>query len=394
LKTFNETLNEAVLYSFGRVLAGYDAFAQHTVLLEVGRLIREYLSEEGFDLPDLASTDDLPDLLEYFKKQGFMDSVGIQSTDKGMQAELGNLYGYDAYVKLSKVNDNPFLSCPLNAVVMSVADDHEKALVLREKTFSVESKTVTSVEELVDRSTEEGETDSLVIENYRLLRIAAERSEQLEASLLREREATEALRGEVDTGRLREQMLLSAVNEVKVLQGLLPICSHCKRIRSDDGYWAQIEHYITDHSEATFTHGICGDCYDEFYSEYGIENDDGIATWATPSGRIRVLTDMSRDTTIAKIGTGADMADRIAALDRMYTKHTTANILWDLRGTRVASAARLDDEEVERDSNYIIRRILSSNAQSAAKRRKTAFVFDSDADVVGAYARRTAEIYR
>jgi hypothetical protein len=94
------------------------------------------------------------------------------------------------------------------------------------------------------------------------------------------------------------------------------------------------------------------------------------------------------------MGDGADMGDRIAALDRMYSKETTANILWDLRAIEVESAERFDDEEVELDSNYIIKRILSGNAKSAAKRRKTAFVFDSNAEVVGAYARRTAEIYR
>jgi len=54
--------------------------------------------------------------------------------------------------------------------------------------------------------------------------------------------------------------LQAALAEVKQLSGLLPICAWCKRIRDDEGDWQQIETYITIHSEADFTHGICPDC--------------------------------------------------------------------------------------------------------------------------------------
>lgn len=49
-------------------------------------------------------------------------------------------------------------------------------------------------------------------------------------------------------------------DDLKVLQGLLPICSYCKKIRDVDGYWEQIERYIAARSEADFTHGMCPDC--------------------------------------------------------------------------------------------------------------------------------------
>jgi hypothetical protein len=54
--------------------------------------------------------------------------------------------------------------------------------------------------------------------------------------------------------------LQAALAEVKQLSGLLPICAWCKRIRNNEGEWQQIEEYITVHSEADFTHGICPDC--------------------------------------------------------------------------------------------------------------------------------------
>jgi phosphoserine phosphatase RsbU/P len=56
--------------------------------------------------------------------------------------------------------------------------------------------------------------------------------------------------------------LEEALSRVKRLQGLLPICSYCKRIRNDGNYWQQVESYIAEHSEAAFTHGVCPHCYE------------------------------------------------------------------------------------------------------------------------------------
>jgi hypothetical protein len=61
--------------------------------------------------------------------------------------------------------------------------------------------------------------------------------------------------------------LQTALQEVKALSGLLPICAHCKHVRDDQGYWQRIETYIQDHSEATFTHGICDACLQKHYPE-------------------------------------------------------------------------------------------------------------------------------
>jgi hypothetical protein len=61
--------------------------------------------------------------------------------------------------------------------------------------------------------------------------------------------------------------LQNAVVKIKTLRGLLPICSNCKKIRDDKGYWKQIESYIREHSEAEFTHSICPKCEKIFYPE-------------------------------------------------------------------------------------------------------------------------------
>jgi hypothetical protein len=70
--------------------------------------------------------------------------------------------------------------------------------------------------------------------------------------------------------------LEEAMNQVKQLQGFLPICASCKKIRDDKGYWQQIEQYIGDHSEATFSHGICPECKRKLYAEiYSKKGEDG-----------------------------------------------------------------------------------------------------------------------
>ncbi len=58
-----------------------------------------------------------------------------------------------------------------------------------------------------------------------------------------------------------------ALTEVKTLKGFLPICSSCKKIRNDKGYWQAVEQYIKEHSDAEFTHGICPDCMKKLYGE-------------------------------------------------------------------------------------------------------------------------------
>jgi DNA-binding response OmpR family regulator len=58
--------------------------------------------------------------------------------------------------------------------------------------------------------------------------------------------------------------LLDLQAEVHQLQGMLPICSYCKRIRNDDNLWTQVEAYVSQHSNADFTHGICPQCEDKY----------------------------------------------------------------------------------------------------------------------------------
>ncbi len=62
--------------------------------------------------------------------------------------------------------------------------------------------------------------------------------------------------------------LQQALKEIRKLSGLLPICMYCKKIRDDHGYWAQIEAYLSEHSEALFSHGICPECFQRLYPDH------------------------------------------------------------------------------------------------------------------------------
>ncbi len=62
--------------------------------------------------------------------------------------------------------------------------------------------------------------------------------------------------------------LQEALRHIKVLQGLLPICMYCHRIRTDPRSWQRLEGYLSDHADVTFTHGICPDCFDKQQDEF------------------------------------------------------------------------------------------------------------------------------
>ncbi len=81
----------------------------------------------------------------------------------------------------------------------------------------------------------------------------------------------ETTKQEAEIHRLKNVELQAALEKVKLLSGLLPICASCKNIRDDQGYWHQIEVYIQKHSEADFSHSICPDCVHRLYPEYAID---------------------------------------------------------------------------------------------------------------------------
>jgi hypothetical protein len=81
------------------------------------------------------------------------------------------------------------------------------------------------------------------------------------------RDITDQVRVQQEREELIRQ-LQKALAQVKTLTGLLPICSSCKRVRDDQGYWHQVESYVRDHSHAEFSHSICPDCAAKLYPDF------------------------------------------------------------------------------------------------------------------------------
>lgn len=86
------------------------------------------------------------------------------------------------------------------------------------------------------------------------------------------RDITERKQAEEEREKMISQ-LQAALDNIKTLKGLLPICANCKKIRDDKGYWNQIEAYVRDHSDAEFSHSICPDCAKILYPEISLKAD-------------------------------------------------------------------------------------------------------------------------
>ncbi|MBU0982242.1 MAG: tetratricopeptide repeat protein [candidate division Zixibacteria bacterium] len=81
---------------------------------------------------------------------------------------------------------------------------------------------------------------------------------------------TESAKKEAEIHRLKNIELQKALDSVKLLSGLLPICASCKNVRDDSGYWNQIEDFIHDHSEAEFSHSLCPTCARKLYPNLAV----------------------------------------------------------------------------------------------------------------------------
>ncbi len=72
--------------------------------------------------------------------------------------------------------------------------------------------------------------------------------------------------------------LKNAREEIYNLRGIIPVCASCHKVRDDNGYWDQVERYISKHSHAQFSHSVCPDCIEKLYPEYAKDINNGLGT--------------------------------------------------------------------------------------------------------------------
>lgn len=101
--------------------------------------------------------------------------------------------------------------------------------------------------------------------------------EELSLRTVREGAQDYLIKGQTDANLMTRAIRYAierkeAQSNIKALHGLLPICSACKKIRDDTGYWNRLEEYITDHSEAVFNHSMCPECFEVHYPDFVKKN--------------------------------------------------------------------------------------------------------------------------
>jgi len=138
--------------------------------------------------------------------------------------------------------------------------------------------------------------DALVVQQYSAVLVAKleEKNTELQQALEETRRAHKQIQElNVDLDRRVQERtaelaktnaeLTTSLAEVKQLNGLLPICSYCKKIRDDKNYWDSVEHYITRHTNSNFSHGICPECYEKHVTPMLKELDIEAAPRSDPS---------------------------------------------------------------------------------------------------------------
>ncbi|MBN2103783.1 response regulator [bacterium] len=90
---------------------------------------------------------------------------------------------------------------------------------------------------------------------------------QLSESFKKVKEQKQQLQDQNQLLEKKQTELQQALENIKTLRGLIPICVHCKKVRDDEGFWKQVETYVSEHSLATFSHGLCPACMKEHYPD-------------------------------------------------------------------------------------------------------------------------------
>lgn len=176
---FRRALYEAYVYGLGRTLSLYDPASVRLLVRELGRRIREYLEEVGYDLGGADTPDEvLRRTIHFFVSHGFVDLEVVHWEGDVIQAQWRKLLGLRAYERLVASGAEPFLSCPLNAVIHDGLAAFGKSFETLKHRFDLEKGEVESWEAVVDAPAEAA-AQPLSLDRERLLAVEREQSRQL-----------------------------------------------------------------------------------------------------------------------------------------------------------------------------------------------------------------------
>jgi PAS domain S-box-containing protein len=110
--------------------------------------------------------------------------------------------------------------------------------------------------------------DGAILHMYHLCRPILNEQKEYLGRRVSNRDITDRKLAETERERMITE-LQGALEQIKTLKGIVPICSDCKKVRDDKGYWEQVESYVQRHSDAQFSHGLCPDCVEKYFPKYG-----------------------------------------------------------------------------------------------------------------------------
>ncbi|MDC0666570.1 sensor histidine kinase [Nannocystis radixulma] len=176
---FRSSLYEAYVYGLGRTLSLYDPGSVRVLVREMGRRIREYLEEVGYDLGGAGTLDEvLEKTIGFFVAHGFVDLEVVKWEDNQIHARWHRLLGLRAYERIVAAGGETFISCPLSAVIHDGLAAFGKELTLRENKFDLERSLVESWEAVVDIPAE-AQPQPLSLDAERMFALEREQSRQL-----------------------------------------------------------------------------------------------------------------------------------------------------------------------------------------------------------------------
>ncbi len=184
-------------------------------------LYRSDTAEEYHNYPEGRHFATNQSILEYAGRRWLLSFASSKYFEEGIETGLTN---FSLLLGIT-------ISLLLFGMVLSLTKSSSQAIALANTTLDLEKANIGLRKEIMERERAEEQRDKLIAD------------------------------------------LQKTLSEVKTLQGFLPICSNCKKIRDDKGYWNQIESYIRDRSEAEFSHGICPECAKKLYPDMDLYGD-------------------------------------------------------------------------------------------------------------------------
>lgn len=182
MKNFHETLFEAAMLAYGRVLSRYGILEGGEVMREVGKEFLAHLLENGLEFEEQGNDEDIGRLIRVFEANGFASRIDIEADAAGNGATIAfrNVYGYGAYRRLYEYTGNAFLACPVCLCSQHLLGKRGKTVRGHAVDYSPEQRSFSVWREVVDAADEQESVSALSIEPARIIERTEARQRQAE----------------------------------------------------------------------------------------------------------------------------------------------------------------------------------------------------------------------